>query len=242
MDRDRLNALRKRENYDTKADEVFAHSRDSALQRDKGTFSGCSRPRRPRSGWGGLKRWHKLIEERMGDDIAMDVVGSVNMGLSQPSSDIDFVLYLRCRRDVPGNCSACETYQGAERIIREILGEEYKFEILDCIDLNLVEKSIREKNYECETTQRFVAYRSICRPINYRVIAPVEDLLNAGHRVPQGAGGKHPVLFQNICRHIAARPFIQQIRIKAQLHRDQASGFGQEEDPEIPQGGRRDGG
>jgi hypothetical protein len=27
-------------------------------------------------------------------------------------------------------------------------------------------------------TMRFVAYRAICRPINYRFIAPVEDLLN----------------------------------------------------------------
>mgnify|MGYP000877059526 CR=1 FL=1 len=38
---------------------------------------------------------------------------------------------------------------------------------------------IKEKNYESETLQRFVAYRSICRPINYRVIAPLEDMLNA---------------------------------------------------------------
>ena len=44
--------------------------------------------------------------------------------------------------------------------------------------LNRVEKSIREKNYECEVTQRFVAYRSLCRPIHYRVISPLEDLLN----------------------------------------------------------------
>ena len=52
------------------------------------------------------------------------------------------------------------------------------YQIMDAIDLNIVEKSIREKNYECEMTMRFVAYRAICRPINYRVIAPVEDLLN----------------------------------------------------------------
>jgi hypothetical protein len=63
-------------------------------------------------------------------------------------------------------------------MIREILGVRFKAEILDCIDLNRVEKSIREKNYECEVTQRFVAYRSLCRPIHYRVIAPIEDLLN----------------------------------------------------------------
>jgi hypothetical protein len=49
---------------------------------------------------------------------------------------------------------------------------------MDCIDLNVVEKSIREKDYECEMTMRFVAYRSICRPINLRLIAPTEDLLN----------------------------------------------------------------
>jgi hypothetical protein len=63
-------------------------------------------------------------------------------------------------------------------MIREILGDRFKAEILDCIDLNRVEKSIREKNYECEVTQRFVAYRSRCRPIHYRVIAPPEALLN----------------------------------------------------------------
>jgi hypothetical protein len=63
-------------------------------------------------------------------------------------------------------------------MIREILGTRCRAEILDCVDLSTVEKSVREKNYECETTQRFVAYRSLCRPINYRVIAPIEDLLN----------------------------------------------------------------
>ncbi len=72
----------------------------------------------------------------------------------------------------------CEQYLRAEELIREALGSDYQFEIIDCVDLNLVEKSIMEKNYECETTQRFVAYRSICRPINYRVIAPIEDMLN----------------------------------------------------------------
>ena len=63
-------------------------------------------------------------------------------------------------------------------MIKEIIGTRYKAEILDCVDLNLVERSIRERNYECETTQRFVSYRALGRPINYRVIAPLEDLLN----------------------------------------------------------------
>jgi hypothetical protein len=49
---------------------------------------------------------------------------------------------------------------------------------MDTIDLNVVERAIGEKDYECEMAMRFVAYRAICRPINYRFIAPVEDLLN----------------------------------------------------------------
>ncbi|MFY9112874.1 MAG: hypothetical protein WAP34_13145 [Desulfomonilia bacterium] len=63
-------------------------------------------------------------------------------------------------------------------MIRDVLPDTYEFQILDCINLSLVEKSIQEKNYECSATQRFVAYRSMCRPINYRVIAPIEDMLN----------------------------------------------------------------
>jgi hypothetical protein len=119
-----------------------------------------------------------LMEEKIRDDIAMDVVGSVNVGMSEESSDIDLILYLRCDSSCTDGFAQCERYRQAEAMIREILGNRYKADILDCIDLNRVEKSIREKNYECEVTQRFVSYRSLCRPIHYRVIAPIEDLLN----------------------------------------------------------------
>lgn len=118
-----------------------------------------------------------LMKENI-TDIAMDVVGSVNIGLSQKSSDIDLVLYLRCSSKCTETYEGCENFVEAKRLISESLGDKYKFEIIDCINLNNVERSIITKNYECEETQRFIAYRSMCRPINYKVIAPVEDLLN----------------------------------------------------------------
>ncbi len=126
-----------------------------------------------------LEQLALLMEDKIGDDIAMDVVGSVNVGMSEVSSDIDMILYLRCDSGCAEGFAGCERYRQTEAMIREILGDRFKAEILDCVDLNRVEKSIREKNYECEATQRFVAYRSLCRPIHYRVIAPIEDLLNA---------------------------------------------------------------
>ena len=112
------------------------------------------------------------------DDIAMDIVGSVNMGISQKSSDIDIVLYLRCESLCGKQYDQCDYYKKAQRMIQEILGDAYKFEIIDCINLNTVQHSIESRDFECEVTQRFVAYRSICRPVNYKVIAPVEDMLN----------------------------------------------------------------
>ena len=120
----------------------------------------------------------QLFKNKIKGNIAMDVMGSVNMGISHKTSDIDFVIYFRCG----GNCEEdfvnCAHSQQAVKMIRDILETKYDFDILDCINLDQVEKSIRERNYECDVAQRFVAYRSLCRSINYRLIAPVEDLLN----------------------------------------------------------------
>ena len=118
------------------------------------------------------------FDEKIQQDIAMDVMGSVNMGLSQLGSDIDFVLYVRCVGGCDQEFHHCDRYQEAMRSIKEIIGGEYDFQIMDCINLNIVEQAIREKDYESDILQRFVAYRAICRPINYRALAPIENMLN----------------------------------------------------------------
>lgn len=119
-----------------------------------------------------------LIEKNVHSDIAMDVMGSTNMGLCENTSDIDFVIYVRCDPGFSGDINTCAPVQEAKQIIEDILKPKYAFQIMDSIDLNLVEKAIREKDYESDMAMRFVAYRAICRPINYRFISPVEDLLN----------------------------------------------------------------
>jgi len=126
-----------------------------------------------------------LIEDKLHANIAMDVLGSVNFGISRSDSDLDIVLYLRCDgdyRECDGKChggsEVCSFLEDAEEMVAEILKGRYDYQIIDTVDLYRVEESIREKNYECGTLQRFVFYRSICRPINYRVIAPLEDMLN----------------------------------------------------------------
>jgi Icc-related predicted phosphoesterase len=178
IDPDRYQALRRRENYDSKTLK-YSHIPEIQLYNEIKEFYRMFQTPETEERLDLLEQVALLMEEKIRDDIAMDVVGSVNVGMSEENSDIDLILYLRCNSDCTEGFDQCERYRQAEAMIRETLGDRCKAEILDCIDLNQVEKSIREKNYECEVTQRFVAYRSLCRPIHYRVIAPVEDLLNA---------------------------------------------------------------
>jgi len=177
IDRERYSAFQRRENYDTKVLKV-SHIPEVKLYNEIKQFYRMFQTIETDERLDMLEQVALLIEDKIRDDIAMDVMGSVNIGLSEESSDIDFVLYLRCDSGCTTGFAKCERYRQAEAMVREILGARYKAEILDCVDLNQVEKSIQEKNYECETTQRFVSYRSLCRPINYKVIAPIEDLLN----------------------------------------------------------------
>lgn len=176
IDGERYNARRKNENFDMKI-KKYSHIPEIALYNEIKEFFRMFQTQETDERIDRLEKAVSLIEGNL-EGIALDIVGSVNVGLSQPSSDIDVVMYLRCRSRCETTLPGCDYYNRAEEMLRESLGDEYKFEIIDCVDLDVVEKSIREKNYECETTQRFVAYRSMCRPINYRVIAPLEDLLN----------------------------------------------------------------
>lgn len=177
IDPERFDAFQRRQNADTKVAK-YSHIPEIQLYNEIKQFYRMFQTHETEERLGMLEQVVLLIEDKLRDDIAMDVVGSVNVGLSEESSDIDFILYLRCDSSCGEDFTQCERYRKAEAMIRDILGTKCRVEILDCIDLNRVEKSIREKNYECEITQRFVAYRSLCRPINYRVIAPIEDLLN----------------------------------------------------------------
>jgi Icc-related predicted phosphoesterase len=177
IDRERYGAFQQRQNFDTKV-RKYTHIPEIKLYNEIKQFYRMFQTQETDERIDMLEQVALLMEDKIGDDIAMDVLGSVNIGLSEESSDIDFILYLRCESGCASGFDQCERYRHAEAMMQEILGARFKVEILDCVNLNQVEKSIREKNYECETTQRFVSYRSICRPINYRVIAPIEDLLN----------------------------------------------------------------
>ncbi|MFW5863054.1 MAG: nucleotidyltransferase domain-containing protein [Spirochaetota bacterium] len=112
-------------------------------------------------------------------DAAIDIVGSVNLGLAQESSDVDLVLYICSDEEACyDEDQLCDRFDEVGKEIRTTLRGDVDIEVIDNINLNRVMDSIRKDDVECPALQRFVVYRSICRPVNYRVIAPVEDMLN----------------------------------------------------------------
>lgn len=177
VDAERYNALYHNVNFDDKT-EKQSHIPEVQLYNDIKKFYRMFQTNETDERLKTLEEIVHLIEEGIHDDVAMDLMGSTNMGLCEDSSDIDFVVYVRCETNFEGEMSTCPQIKQVRKIIENILGPRYAFQILDTVDLNAVEKAIREKNYEDEMMMRFVAYRSICRPINYRFIAPLEDLLN----------------------------------------------------------------
>lgn len=124
-----------------------------------------------------LRGVYRTLRDR-GELIAFDILGSVNFGMSEQKSDVDLVLYRRCpcKHSLPETTCALPVTL-FEKFNR--LGERYHVEVIDCVNLNRVEASIREGDPNCQALQRFALYRSICRPINVRMIRETENLLRA---------------------------------------------------------------
>lgn len=125
----------------------------------------------------------RIMEDGDPFPFALDIVGSANDGLTDSGSDVDLVIYQRCGKSdesktcFRGSSSDCNHFTAARDTLRNSIDARLAFSIVDCIDLDHVEKSIRINNYECEMTQRFVVYRSVGRPVHASLIGPAEKLL-----------------------------------------------------------------
>jgi Icc-related predicted phosphoesterase len=176
IDPDRYKALKLQENFDMKT-EKYSHIPEIELFLDIRNFFRRFQTKESETR---IQELEIVLEQITNEhaEIAFDIVGSLNMGLSSESSDIDLIIYLRIENVNTGECLDEESYKNTIKLLDQHLKGRYSYQLIDCINLNVVEKSVKDENYECEITQRFVTHRAMCRPVNYRVIAPIEDLLN----------------------------------------------------------------
>jgi hypothetical protein len=183
VDRERYGAHLRGQTYDRKPDSGY-HPPAPEWSGDAQALYRYSRVESGDAVSGPVKEALRTLETGENLPFSLDIIGSTDDGLSDAGSQLDLVIYLRCGQSdaakmcFRGSSSDCPHFAAAREMIREGIGDRIVFEIVDCIDLNHVEKSIHDGNYECEMTQRFVVYRSVGHPIRAAQLTPTEDLLS----------------------------------------------------------------
>ncbi len=124
-------------------------------------------------------RHYSRTISQTGFSVAFDFLGSVNFGQATHHSDVDLVVYLRCRKDAPHcDMQQCRQIGDLKREIMETLTgqflreQPYDIEIVDCIDLDELEQELARPDPESDLLLRFAFYRSVCRIVNARLIRP----------------------------------------------------------------------
>lgn len=122
--------------------------------------------------------------QRTGENIAFDVLGSVNFGQAVENSDIDIVIYLKCDKNNIGNCDHenCSKLSVYIDLLKNHLAfarssESYPLQIVDCINLNQIEYDLKIRNFDSFSLIKFGFYRSICRGINRKLLHKYERQL-----------------------------------------------------------------
>ncbi|MDY6843409.1 MAG: metallophosphoesterase [Thermodesulfobacteriota bacterium] len=112
-----------------------------------------------------------------GMNVAFDLLGSLNFGMAKKGSDIDLVVYLKGQECLPDELDTCTIPRPVSAVFQELKERNLDVEVTDSIDLDRVSKAIQEEDQDDGHLQRFIFYRSVCRPVNLRLIKQVEDQL-----------------------------------------------------------------
>ncbi|MCB1176460.1 MAG: hypothetical protein KDK36_02670 [Leptospiraceae bacterium] len=121
-----------------------------------------------------------------GDEVAFDIMGSVNFGQAVENSDTDIVIYLNCDSGNHGdcdheNCSRLPIYKHllVNSIVYENSGNNYQIQVVDCINLNQLDYDLETRNFDSMALLKFGFYRSICRGVNRKLLHSYEQRLES---------------------------------------------------------------
>ncbi len=112
-----------------------------------------------------------------GMEVAFDLLGSLNFGQAVEGSDMDVVVYLRARDCTLDEEDTCQIPQPLAAVFKALEERNLPVEVCDSVDLDRVQRAIDNGDARDAHLQRFVFYRSGCRPVNLRLVKGVENLL-----------------------------------------------------------------
>lgn len=137
-----------------------------------------------------LKRMQafRLATQELGNKgyrVALELLGSINFGIVEPSSDADCILLHFCElhKDMPTCPEDCpnllfEKDEITKFVIKRLNEKDFKIDFLDNINLTFIDSSIRNNDLsENEGLYRLLFYRNIARPVNRPLFIPYCELL-----------------------------------------------------------------
>jgi Icc-related predicted phosphoesterase len=112
-----------------------------------------------------------------GMEVGFDLLGSVSFGMAGDNSDLDLVVYMRSRDCVLDELDTCGVPRPLRAVFDALKERGIETEVCDSIDLDRVTEAISREDLEDGQLQRFLFYRSVCRPVNLRLIKKAENNL-----------------------------------------------------------------
>lgn len=147
------------------------------------------------------------IEKQYGASLSLDFLGEENQQSSSGRLPLDAVLYIRHSQVWPATREkhGGSLPPGVMRIIREVTEKCPQINIIDCIDLDEVERALNENDFECYPALLFTAYRAFGQTLVEGDALSVEEVYNSsrGFRGEiEGTGWAYMEIFQNVAARV----------------------------------------
>ena len=129
-----------------------------------------------------ISDFKKFTELLGAEEVAFDLMGSVNFGQAKEYSDADVVLYLKCDHNDDcdaANCKQVSLYKNLfmNTLVYEYKASPYSLQVVDCINLSQLDQDLDQKNTSSMALIKFGFYRSVCRGINRKLLRKYESRL-----------------------------------------------------------------
>ncbi|NPU84917.1 MAG: hypothetical protein HPY65_10560 [Syntrophaceae bacterium] len=149
------------------------------------------------------------IVARFGMDAGVDLVSDGAPARSGSPPCLELVVYLG-RGDSSGSGHGGDRgetprFDEALEVLRSDLEAVAGVAVVDGIDLERVDRSIRERDYECDSAQRFAAYRSVGRLLVPGAVSAVDRRLDSDpvfRGEIEGTGGTYMEIFLNVAEGV----------------------------------------
>ncbi|HRT26701.1 MAG TPA: metallophosphoesterase [Syntrophales bacterium] len=209
LDPERFGALLRGKNHDWR--ETQSKDRHVEIKKNmKWFFPGSATDGELQAVLGEINHFASDLKYRFEVSLSADFLGDVHGPDSPPSPPLDIILYLRCGSS-PGPPKFQQKDNGRPiclevvEMTRNALSPHPYVRVADWVDLDVVSRSLAERDYECDALLRFAAYRVAGRRILDDGAASVERELDADRAFRgevEGTGHAYMEIFRNVAERV----------------------------------------